>query len=230
MVNDCCMWPSTCMFELHFITVVFLFGKRCVWILKNHENESESPCLNLLPLVDVFWDNDDISVTGPPEVTKSLEWSALFRVQSHTEKAVFSFFSSSRLNQWVLLVCSLGAKELQNDGISQKLTLVGGERDSLAPSIPSISCTSSPSHIKSTKKSIHYSNLIQLDAIWESITESTTIPNYFYYTKWPDTTHTFHLLTTSVTSFIFDALDYTWFKKAIWFLYWWKGCTIKFTP
>ena len=52
-----------------------------------------------------------------------------------------------------------------------KLTLVGGERDSLAPSIPSISCTSSPSHIKSTKKSIHYSNLIQLDAIWESITE-----------------------------------------------------------
>ena len=87
------------------------------------------------------------------------------------------------------------------------------ERDSLAPSIPSISCTSSPSHIKSTKKSIHYSNLIQLDAIWESITESTTIPNYFYYTKWPDTTHTFHLLTTSVTSFIFDALDYTWFKK-----------------
>ena len=99
-----------------------------------------------------------------------------------------------------------------------KLTLVGGERDSLAPSIPSISCTSSPSHIKSTKKSIHYSNLIQLDAIWESITESTTIPNYFYYTKWPDTTHTFHLLTSSVTSFIFDGLDYTWFKKAIWFL------------
>ena len=180
--------------------------------------------------MDVFWDNDDISVTGPPEVTKSLEWSALFRVQSHTEKAVFSFFflespkpmGFARLFPW--------GKRIAEWRNLSKLTLVGGERDSLAPSIPSISCTSSPSHIKSTKKSIHYSNLIQLDAIWESITESTTIPNYFYYTKWPDTTHTFHLLTTSVTSFIFDALDYTWFEIAIWFLYWWKGCTNKFKP
>ena len=176
--------------------------------------------LNLcfLPWRDVFWDNDDISVTGPPEVTKSLEWSALFRVQSHTEKAVFSFFSSSRLNQWVLLVVPLGQKNCRMTESLKIDSCWWREMNSLAPSIPSISCTSSPSHIKSTKKSIHYSNLIQLDAIWESITESTTIPNYFYYTKWPDTTHTFHLLTSSVTSFIFDGLDYTWFEKAIWFL------------
>ena len=133
-------------------------------------------------------------------------------------KSSFLLFFSSRLNQWVLLAVPLGQKNCRMTESLKIDSCWWREMSSLAPSIPSISCTSSPSHIKSTKKSIHYSNLIQLDAIWESITESTTIPNYFYYTKWPDTTHTFHLLTSSAISFIFDGLDYTWFKNAIWFL------------
>ena len=91
--------------------------------------------LNLcfLPWRDVFWDTDDISVTGPPEVTKSLEWSALFRVQSHTEVEFSPFFLESPKPMGFAsrsLARSLGAKKLQNDGISSILTLV----DALLPS------------------------------------------------------------------------------------------------
>ena len=170
LVNNCCVWPSTCMFELNFITVMFLFGKRCVWILKNHENVKswiricilKSLDVFFLPWRDVFWDTDDISVTGPPEVTKSLESldRALWVQRLKLTEVNLSFFSSSRLNQWVLLDVPLGQRNCRMTESLVVLTLVGGERRSLAPSMDSsISCTSSPSHIKSTKKSIHYSNL-----------------------------------------------------------------------
>ena len=137
MVNNCCVWPSTCMFELNFITVMFLFGKRCVWILKNHENVKswiricilKSLDVFFLPWRDVFWDTDDISVTGPPEVTKSLESldRALWVQRLKLTEVNLSFFSSSRLNQWVLLDVPLGQRNCRMTESLVVLTLVGAQ-------------------------------------------------------------------------------------------------------